>query len=101
MHFQEEYHRFISEELRDENIQLVSLYYVYKAKTNTPRTNITNEDENAYKYGPLYGGESTDFHRCMISVVVFAYSESLKSMLVEYVSTKIGFLDDYSDTDPN
>ena len=60
-----------------------------------------NEDENAYKYGPLYGGESTGFHRYMISVVVFSYSESLKTMLVEYVATEMGFLDDYSDADPN
>ena len=37
----------------------------------------------------------------MISVVVFSYSESLKSMLVEYVATEMGFLDDYSDADPN
>ena len=36
----------------------------------------------------------------MISVVVFSYSETLKSMLVEYADTEIIFLDDYSDTDP-
>ena len=72
-HFQEEDHPFISEALRDESIQLVSLYYVYKPKTNTSRTNITNEDENAYKYGPLYGGESAGFHRHMVSVVVLSY----------------------------
>ena len=46
-----------------------------------------NEDENAYKYGPLYGGESTGFHRHMISVVVFSYSETLGIMLVEYEAT--------------
>ena len=77
------------------------LYYVYKPKTNISRTNITNEDENAYKYGPLYGGESTGFHLNMISVVVFSYSESLKSVLFEYVATEMGFLDDYSDDYPN
>ena len=55
-HVQDEDHPFISEALRNENIQLVPLYYVYKPKTDTPRTNNTNEDENAYKYGPLYGG---------------------------------------------
>ena len=37
----------------------------------------------------------------MISVVVFSYSETLKSMLIEYVATEMGFLDDYSDADPN
>ena len=53
-HFQEEDHPFISDALRDENIQLFLLYYVYKPKTKTSRTKNTNEDENAYKYGPLY-----------------------------------------------
>ena len=37
----------------------------------------------------------------MISAVVFSYSESLKSMLVEYIDTEMGFHDDYSDADPN
>ena len=37
----------------------------------------------------------------MISVVVFSYSETLESMLVEYVASEMGFLDDYSDADPN
>ena len=37
----------------------------------------------------------------MISVVVFSYSQTLKSMLIEYAATEMGFLDDYSDTDPN
>ena len=37
----------------------------------------------------------------MISVVVFSYSETLKFMLVEYAATEMGFLDDYSDADPN
>ena len=37
----------------------------------------------------------------MISVVVFSYSETLRSMLIEYAATEMGFLDDYSDTDPN
>ena len=46
-----------------------------------------NEYENAYKCVPLYGGESTGFHRHMISVVVFSYSETLESMLVEYADT--------------
>ena len=37
----------------------------------------------------------------MISVVVFSYSETLKSMLIEYAAIEMGFLDDYSDADPN
>ena len=37
----------------------------------------------------------------MISVVVFSYSETLKIVLVEYAATEMGFLDDYSDADPN
>ena len=37
----------------------------------------------------------------MISVVVFSYSETLKSMLVEYAAIEMGFLDDYSDADLN
>ena len=86
-HFQDEEHPFIIEALRAENIQLVLLYYVYKPKTNTSRTKNTNEDVNAYKYGPLYGGESTGFHSHMISVVVFYYSEKLESMLVDYAAT--------------
>ena len=94
-HFQEEDHPFIIEALRDENIQLVLLYYVYKPNTNTSRTKNMNDDEKAYKFGPLYGGESTGFRRNMISVVVFSYSETLESMLVEYSVTEMGSLDDY------
>ena len=78
-------------------MKLVLLYYVYKPKTNTSRTKNTNEDEKAYKFGPLYGGESTDFHRRMISLVLFSYSETLESMLVEYAALEMGFLNDYSD----
>ena len=37
----------------------------------------------------------------MISVVVFYYSETLKSMLIEYAATEMGFLDCYYDPDPN
>ena len=52
-----------------------------------PEQKNTDDDENAYKFGPKYGGESTGFHRHMISVVVFSYSETLKSTLVEYAAT--------------
>ena len=37
----------------------------------------------------------------MIPVVVFSYSETIESMMVEYVATEMGFLGDYSDADPN
>ena len=37
----------------------------------------------------------------MMSVVVFSYSETLKSMLIEYAATEMGFLCYYSYADPN
>ena len=76
--FQEEEHPLIRKALQDEHIHVVSLYYVYKPKTDTPRTKNTVDDENTYKLGPKYGGESSGLHRHMISVVVFSYSETLK-----------------------
>ena len=36
----------------------------------------------------------------MISVVVFSYSETLESMLVDYAVTEMGSLDDYLDALP-
>ena len=71
-HFQEEDHPFIRKALQDEHVHVVLLYYVYKPKTDTPRTKNTEDDENAYKFDPKYGGESTGLHRHMISVVVFS-----------------------------
>ena len=99
--FQEEDHPFIRKSLQDKHIHVVSLYYVYKPKTDTPITKNMEDDENAYKLGPKYGGESTGLHWHMISVVVFSYSETLKSMLNEYAATEMGFLDYYFDADPN
>ena len=84
---QEEEHPFIINALGDKIIHLVAFYYVYKPKTDTPKTKNTEDDENAYKFGPKYGGESTGFHQYMISVVVFSYSETLKSMLIKYTAT--------------
>ena len=52
-----------------------------------PEQNNTEDDENAYKFGPKYGSESTGLHRHIISVVVFSYSETLKVMLIEYAAT--------------
>ena len=99
-HFKEEDHSFIIDALRNEKTQLVSLYYLYKPKTNTSITKNTNDDENAYKFCPLNGNESTGFNRHMISVVVFSHSETLESMLVEYAATEMVLLDDYSDAAP-
>ena len=70
-YFQEEDHSFINDKLINKKTQLVSLYYVYKPKKNASITDITNDDEKAYKYGPTYGDESTGYHCHMISVVVF------------------------------
>ena len=85
-HFKEEDHLFISDALRDKKTQLVLLYHVYKPKTNTSRTKNTTEnmtdDEKAYKFGTLYGDESTGFHCYMISVVVFSYSETLVPLII-------------------
>ena len=79
---------------------MVSLYYCYKPKKNAPGTDITNYDEKAYKYGPTYEDKSTGYHRHMTLVVVFFYSNTLKSMLVDYEVTDMGFFDDYSDAVP-
>ena len=99
--FQEEDHSFIRKDIQDNHIHVVSLYYVYKPKTDTPRTKNTVDDENAYTLGPKYGGESSRLHRYMISVVVFSYSETPKSMFIEYAAIEMGFLDNYSNADPN
>ena len=53
-HFQEDYHSFINDTFRKKT-QLVSLYYFYKPKKNTSRTDITDYYEKAYNYGPTYG----------------------------------------------
>ena len=75
-------------------------FYLYKPQTNASRTKNTDDDEQAYSFFPFCGGESTGFHLHMISVVVFSYSETLESMLVDYSVTEMGSLDDYSDADP-
>ena len=53
--FQEEDHLFISEALRDENIHLVALYYVYKLKTDTSRTKIRMMMKTTPKYKKSFG----------------------------------------------
>ena len=99
-HFKEEDHSFINDTLRNKKIQLVSCYYVYKPKNNASRTKNKNDDKQVYKFCPLYEGKSTGFHRHMISVVVFSYTETLESMLVDYAVTEMGSLGDYLDAAP-
>ena len=70
-HFQEEDHPFIHYTIKNKNTQLVSLYFVYRHNKNASRTDITNDDQNAYTFGPTYGDESTAYHCHMISVDVF------------------------------
>ena len=79
---------------------MVCLYFVYRPNKNASRTDITNDDQNAYTFAPTYGDESTAYHRHMISVVVFFYSNTLKSMLVDYAVTEMGCFDDYLDAAP-
>ena len=79
---------------------MVYLYFVYIPKENSPRTDVTNDDEKAYTFAPTYGDESTGYHCHMISVVMFFYSNTLKSMLVDYAVTEMGCFDDYLDAAP-
>ena len=56
--------------------------------------------KNAYTFGQTYGDESTGYHRHVISVVIFFYSNTLKSMFSDYTVTETIFFDDYSDAAP-
>ena len=47
-----------------------------------------------------YGDEFNGYHRHIISVVVFFYSNTIKSMLVDYAVTEIGSFDEYLDATP-
>ena len=80
---------------------MVSLYFVYRPKKNASRTNITNDDQNAYEFAPTYGDGYTAFHRHMISVIVFFKSITLKIMLVDYAVTEMGRFDEYLDAAPH
>ena len=62
--------------------------------------NITNYYQNAYTFVPTYRDEYTAYHRHMISVVVFLYSNTHKRMLIGYAVTYMGFFDGYSDVAP-
>ena len=74
--------------------------YFYKPKENSSRTDLKNDDQNVYVFAPTYGDGSTNFHRHMISVVVYSYSNILQSVLVDYTVTDMGCFDDYSDDAP-
>ena len=59
-----------------------------------------NDDQNAYAFAPTYGDGSTAYHCHMISVDVFFYSNTLQSILVDYVVTEMVFFYDYLDAAP-
>ena len=65
------------------------LIFLNKLKKNTSRTDITNDDQKSYAFVPTYGDGSTDFHRQMISVVVFFYSNTPQNILVDYAVTEM------------
>ena len=50
---------------------------------------IMNDDKKAYVFAPTYGYGSTAFHRHIISVVLFSYSNILQSVLVDYSDTEM------------
>ena len=93
-HFQEEDHPLIHDTLKKKQTQFFSLYFIYRPK-NAPRTDITNNDQNSYTFAPTYVDESTAYHRHIISVVVFFYSNTLKIMLMDCVFTEMGCFGDY------
>ena len=80
---------------------MVSLYFVYRNNKNAYRTDITNDDKNAYVFTPTYGDGYTVFHRHMISAVLFFYLNKHKIMLVDYTVTETGCFDDYLDAAPH
>ena len=91
-HFWEEYHPLIYDTLNNKNTQLVFLYFVYRPKKYTSRTDINNDDQKAYAFLPTYGDGYTAFCRHMISVVVFLYSNTLQSVLVDYTVPYMGLV---------
>ena len=80
--FQEKDHPFIRDTQKNKKTLLVSLYFVYRPNKKSCRTDITNDDQNAYTFAPKYGDGSTAYHSHMISVVVFSYSDMIKIVLV-------------------
>ena len=61
---------------------------------------LTNDDQEAYSFAPKNVDGSIAFHRHMISVVLFFYSNILQIILVDCVVIEMGCLDDYSDAAP-
>ena len=61
---------------------------------------ITNDDKNSFEFVPTYGYRSTAFHRHMISVFVFSYSNTLQITLANCPVTYMGCFGDYSDAVP-
>ena len=62
---------------------------------------ITDDDQKAYSFAPIYGDMSTAFQCHMISGVVCSSSNKLQSMFVDYVVTQMGCFDDYSNAAPH
>ena len=78
LHDQEQDHAFIYDTLNNEITQLVFLYFVYRLKEKSSRTDITNDDQKAFAFAPTYGYGSTALHHPMISGVVIYYSNPIK-----------------------
>ena len=89
-HFKEEDHPFIYDTLNNKKTPLVCLCFVYRPNKNASRTDLMNDDQKSYSFAPTYLYGSTDFHCHMISVVVYSYSNTLQSMLVDYAVTGMG-----------
>ena len=60
-HIQEEYYPFIHYKIKNQKTQLVCLYFAYRLKKNSPRTDITNDNQKDYTFAPTYGYGSTFF----------------------------------------
>ena len=54
-----------------------------------------NDDQKAYTFASTYGDRSTTFHRHMISVVVFFYSNKLQIVFVDYTVAEMVCFDYY------
>ena len=100
-HFQEEYHPFIYDTLKNKKTQLVCLYFVYRPKKNASRTDPTDDDQKDNAFEPTHGDGSTAFHRHMISVIVFSSSNKRQIILVDYTVTEMGCFGYYSDAAPH
>ena len=61
---------------------------------------LISYDQKAYEFAPTYGDGSTAFHRHMISVVVFSYTNKLQIMFVDYAVIDMGCFDNYLDAEP-